>query len=474
MLGIVVIGGGLAAATAVTELREQGFDGPITLLAEEEHTPYERPPLSKAVLLGEKEPESAIVKPTSWYDEHDVDLRVGTSVDRIDREAHQVHAGGEVFDYDKLLIATGARPRRLAMADDSGAPVSYLRTMDDSTRLRALFRPGLRLGIIGGGWIGLEVASAARNAEAAVTVLESLELPLLRVLGPEVAQVFADLHEEHGVRLITGAEITEITFDAPDIEVTLADGVTAIFDQLVVGVGVQPNVELAEAAGITVDDGIRTDDHLRSSDPDVFAAGDVASADHPVLGSPVAGRALGHRHPARQGGRGQPRGRRRRRGRPALLLHRPVRLRHGVRRQPRSGRIRPGDPARRRTGQELHRVVAQGRPGRGRHAGQRLGRDRPGPPDRRERPSTPTGWPTSPSPSARSKSADARAGRGSRRTPRPRSRGGRTDPTGRRATRRRAHSGTGSAETSPGRCRAGPPPTWPVRGPSPAGRGPLR
>ena len=120
-----------------------------------------------------------------------------------------------------------------------------------------------------------------------MTVLESLELPLLRVLGPEVAQVFADLHEEHGVRLITGAEITEISFDAPDIEVTLADGVTAIFDQLVVGVGVQPNVELAEAAGITVDDGIRTDDHLRSSDPDVFAAGDVASADHPVLGRPL-------------------------------------------------------------------------------------------------------------------------------------------------------------------------------------------
>jgi 3-phenylpropionate/trans-cinnamate dioxygenase ferredoxin reductase subunit len=284
---IVVIGGGLAAATAVTELREQGFDGPVTLLAEEEHTPYERPPLSKAVLLGEKEPESAIVKPTAWYDEHDVDLRVGTTVGRIDRQAHQVHAGGQVFDYDKLLIATGARPRRLAMADESGAPVSYLRTMDDSSRLRTLLRPGLRLGVIGGGWIGLEVASAARNAEAAVTVLESLELPLLRVLGPEVAQVFADLHEEHGVRLIAGAEITEISYDAPDIEVTLADGVTAIFDHLVVGVGVQPNVELAEAAGITVDDGIRTDDHLRSSDPDVFAAGDVANADHPVLGRPL-------------------------------------------------------------------------------------------------------------------------------------------------------------------------------------------
>ena len=307
--GIVVIGGGLAAATAVTELREQGFDGPITLLAEEEHTPYERPPLSKAVLLGDKEPESAIVKPTSWYDDHDVDLRVGTRVDRIDREAHQVHAGGEVFDYDKLLIATGARPRRLAMADDSGAPVSYLRTMDDSTRLRALFRPGLRLGIIGGGWIGLEVASAARNAEAAVTVLESLELPLLRVLGPEVAQVFADLHEEHGVRLITGAEITEITFDAPDIEVTLADGVTAIFDQ--------SRSRRGRAAQRRARRGGRHHRRRRHPDrrpPAQLRPGRLRGRRRRQRGpsgarTPVAGRALGHRHPARQGGRGQPCGR---------------------------------------------------------------------------------------------------------------------------------------------------------------------
>jgi 3-phenylpropionate/trans-cinnamate dioxygenase ferredoxin reductase component len=283
---IVVIGGGLAAATAVSELREQGYDGPITLLAEETHAPYERPALSKAVLLGEAEPESAIVKELTWYAEHDVDLRLGTAVDRIDRDGRRVHAGGESFDYDRLLIATGARPRRLAMADDSGAPVSYLRTMDDSERLRALFRPGLRLGIVGGGWIGLEVAAAARAADAEVTVLESLELPLLRVLGPEVAAVFADLHREHGVSLVTEAQIAGIRQVDTDIEVTLADG-SHTFDHLVVGVGVQPNTELAEAAGITVDDGIRTDDRLRTSDPDVFAAGDVASADHPVLGRPL-------------------------------------------------------------------------------------------------------------------------------------------------------------------------------------------
>jgi len=284
---IVVIGGGLAAATAVSELRGQGFDGPITLFAEEAHPPYERPPLSKAVLLGEAEPESVIVNPTGWYDEHAVDLRTGTAVERIDRAAKQVLVGDEAFDYDLLLIATGARPRHLAVADDSGAPVSYLRTIDDSARLKALFRPGLRLGIVGAGWIGLEVASAARNADAAVTVFESLGLPLLGVLGPEVAQVFADLHTQHGVRLITGARITAVRYQRPDIEVTLADGTTAIFDRLVVGVGVQPNIELGEAAGLTIDNGIRTDDHLRTSDPAVLAAGDVANADHPVLGRPL-------------------------------------------------------------------------------------------------------------------------------------------------------------------------------------------
>ncbi len=284
---IVVIGGGLAAATAVTQLRESGFAGPVTLLAEEAHPPYERPPLSKSVLLGEKEPDSAIVKDPSWYAENDVELRTGTRVDRIDRAARRVHAGGEAFDYDRLLIATGARPRALALADDSGAPISYLRTIDDSTALRAMLRTSFRLGVIGGGWIGLEAAAAARTSRAEVTVLESLELPLVRVLGPEVAQVFAGLHREHGVDLRTGVEVTGIAANGDAVDVVLGTGETLTFDHLLVGVGVQPNTELAEAAGLVVDNGIRTDAHLRTSDDAIWAAGDVANADHPVLGRPL-------------------------------------------------------------------------------------------------------------------------------------------------------------------------------------------
>lgn len=281
---IVVVGGGLAAATAVKELRGSGFAGPITLLAEEAHPPYERPPLSKSVLLGEKEADSAIVEAREWYAEHDVDLRTGTRADRIDRAARTVHAGAEAFAYDRLLVATGARPRRLPLVDASGAPASYLRTMDDSTRLRGLFRPGLRLAVIGGGWIGLEVAAAARNADVEVTVLEALELPLVRVLGTEVAGVMAAMHREHGVDLRTGVQVTAIDTAADGTRLTLADGSTLVADHLLVGVGVEPNTELAEAAGLLVDNGIRTDKHLRTPDDAVFAAGDVANVEHPVLG----------------------------------------------------------------------------------------------------------------------------------------------------------------------------------------------
>jgi len=282
---IVVVGGGLAAGTAVVELRERGFDGEITLLADEAHPPYERPPLSKSVLLGEKDAGSAILKEPAWYADHAVDLRTGTHVESLDLDGHRVLAAGESIPYDRLLLATGARPRPLALADESGASVGYLRTMDDSVDLRRRFRDGFRLGVVGGGWIGLEAAAAARTSGAEVTVLESLDLPLLRVLGPEVAGVMAELHREHGVDLRTGAEITGIKRDGDEVQVSLADGSTLTVDHLLVGVGVQPNTEIAEAAGLIVDNGIRVDRHLRTSREDVFAAGDVANADHPVLGT---------------------------------------------------------------------------------------------------------------------------------------------------------------------------------------------
>jgi 3-phenylpropionate/trans-cinnamate dioxygenase ferredoxin reductase component len=284
---IVVVGGGLAAGTLVTQLRERGHEDPVVLITDEAHPPYERPPLSKDLLLGKGEPADAAVHEREWYAEHGVDLRTGTAVSTIDRDGRRVQAGDEWVDYDTLVLATGARPRRLPLADDSGVPVVYLRTLDDSLALREHLTKGNRIGIIGGGWIGLEVASAARQHGADVTVLESLDLPLLRVLGPEVAQVFADLHREHGVDLRTGVQVTSIAPSGGGARVTLGDDGAIDVDLLVVGVGVEPNTGLAEAGGIEIDNGIRTDSHLRTGDEHIYAIGDVANADHPVLGRPL-------------------------------------------------------------------------------------------------------------------------------------------------------------------------------------------
>jgi len=284
---LVVVGGGLAAGTLVTRLRERGHDGDVVLLTEEAHAPYERPPLSKDLLLGKAEPGDAAVNDEGWYSEHGVDLRTSTAVTAVDAAGRRVQAGGDWLDYDELVLATGSRPRHLPLADDSGAPVFYLRTLDESLALRERLSEGARLAVVGGGWIGLEVASAARQRGAEVTVLETLDLPLLRVLGPEVAQVFADLHREHGVDLRTGVQVTGVASRADGATVALGDGSSFDVDALVVGVGIRPNVELAEAAGLLVSDGVRTDARLLTSDPHVHAIGDVANADHPRLGHPV-------------------------------------------------------------------------------------------------------------------------------------------------------------------------------------------
>lgn len=288
--GVVIIGGGLAAGRLVSELRERGHSGPVTVLAGESHPPYERPPLSKGYLLGQDPIEKALVNAPEWYAEHDVDLRTGVGAEAIDPAARRVIAGGESVPYDELVIATGARPRHLGLADDSGAEVHYLRTWDDAVRLRGALTAGTRVVVIGGGWIGLEAAAAAREHDASVTVLESADLPLLRVLGSEVAEIFAGLHREHGVDLRTGVQVTSIRAETGRDGTTLVDfggGESVTADVLLVGVGVSPATELAEAAGLTVGDGIRTDDHLRTSAEHVWAIGDVAEADHPVLGFPL-------------------------------------------------------------------------------------------------------------------------------------------------------------------------------------------
>jgi 3-phenylpropionate/trans-cinnamate dioxygenase ferredoxin reductase subunit len=281
----VVVGAGLAGAKGAEALREHGFGGRVVLLGAEAHRPYERPPLSKDYLMGKAEREKAFVHAQGWYAEHDIDLRQRSEVTAIDRGAHEVvTSAGDRLVYDKLLLATGSSPRRLPVPGADHGAVAYLRSIDDSERIKAALQPDARIAIIGAGWIGLEVAAAARAAGAQVTVLEGAALPLLRVLGPEVATVFADLHRAHGVDLRCEISVTGIeTDDDGAAVVRLGDGDGVAADLVVVGVGIAPNTALAEEAGLKVDNGVAVDEHLRSSDADVFAAGDVANAYHPVL-----------------------------------------------------------------------------------------------------------------------------------------------------------------------------------------------
>jgi 3-phenylpropionate/trans-cinnamate dioxygenase ferredoxin reductase component len=287
--GIVIVGASLAGARAAEALREEGYGGPVVLVGAEDEIPYERPPLSKDYLMGKHGRDKMHVRPREWYDEHDVDLRLGTTVTAIDAAAHQVvlEGGGRV-GYDKLLLATGSSPRRLPVPGADLGGVLYLRTVADSDRIRAAIEAASRVAVIGAGWIGLETAAAARTAGAEVTVLEAAELPLLRVLGREVAEVFARLHAERGVDLRFGVQVAEITgANGKANGVRLADRTRVDADVVIVGIGIAPNTELATAAGLTVDNGIVTDARLRTSDPDIFAAGDVANAFHPLVGKHI-------------------------------------------------------------------------------------------------------------------------------------------------------------------------------------------
>jgi 3-phenylpropionate/trans-cinnamate dioxygenase ferredoxin reductase component len=285
----VIVGASLAGAKAAETLRAEGFDGPVVLIGEESDRPYERPPLSKDYLLGKAERESLYVHPREWYAEHDVDLRLGVAVTAIDRAAHEVSlADGSKAGYARLLLATGSSPRRLSLPGADLDGVLYLRSAGDSDRIKTAFQGAARVAVIGAGWIGLETAAAARAAGAEVTVLEMADLPLLRVLGRQVAQVFADLHRDNGVDLRCGVQISEITGRGGKAAgLRLADGSHVEADVVIVGVGITPNVQLASAAGLEVDNGIWVDAQLRSSDPDIFAAGDVANALHPLLGKHV-------------------------------------------------------------------------------------------------------------------------------------------------------------------------------------------
>lgn len=280
----IIIGASLAGAKAAESLREDGFEGRIVLIGAEAELPYERPPLSKDLLTGEFDRTKAHVHDAAWYEEHKIDLRLGARATALDAGAHQVTLeNGDTLQYDKLLLATGSVVKPLRVPGADGPNVRYLRTIEESAALDQAITADTRLVVIGGGWIGLEVAAAARGRGANVTVIEIDSLPLRAVLGDEVAEVFAGLHRDKGVDLRVGTGVREIR----DKAVVLDDGTEIPADEVVVGVGVRPATELAESAGLAVDGGVLVNASLQTSDPDIYAAGDVARIEHPTLNTRI-------------------------------------------------------------------------------------------------------------------------------------------------------------------------------------------
>jgi 3-phenylpropionate/trans-cinnamate dioxygenase ferredoxin reductase subunit len=277
----VIVGAGLAGAAAAQELRSQGFEGRIVLLGAEPHPPYERPPLSKEYLRGEQD-KPALVHPEPWYAEQEIELRAGTRVVSVDPAGPAVELeGGERIDADGVLLATGGSPRRLP--GDASDRILYLRTLEDADRIRVALGRG-RLVVIGAGFIGAEVAASARAKGVDVTVLEMAPVPLLRALGEDVGEIYGRIHREEGVDLRTGEGVESVEESDGGVLVRTTEGAVIEADAVVVGVGIAPNVELAEAAGRAVSNGVDVDAALRTSSPDVFVAGDIANHDHPLFG----------------------------------------------------------------------------------------------------------------------------------------------------------------------------------------------
>ncbi|MDF3288295.1 NAD(P)/FAD-dependent oxidoreductase [Streptomyces silvisoli] len=291
----VIVGAGLAGAKAAETLRAEGFTGRVILIGDERDHPYERPPLSKGYLLGKDDRDSVFVHEPAWYASADIELHLGQPVVHLDRVARTVTLGdGTALTYDKLLLTTGAEPRRLHIPGTDLAGVHHLRRLAHAERLRgvltSLGRDNGHLVIAGAGWIGLEVAAAAREYGAEVTIIEPESTPLYAALGPELGAVFADLHREHGVRFHFGAKLTEIVGqDGMVLAARTDDGEEHPAHDVLAAIGAAPRTALAEAAGLTLaaradGGGVAVDAALRTSDPDIYAAGDCAAAQHPTLG----------------------------------------------------------------------------------------------------------------------------------------------------------------------------------------------
>jgi 3-phenylpropionate/trans-cinnamate dioxygenase ferredoxin reductase subunit len=279
----VIVGGGLAGAKAAETLRTEGVEGRVVLVGAEASRPYERPPLSKGYLRGDQSfDEAAAVHPDGFYADNDIEWLPATTVTELDLGQRRViFESGERIAFDGLVLATGARPRRLRIDGAELEGVHYLREVGDSDALRSAIHAAVRVVVIGAGWIGAEVAASARQLGAEVAMIEVASVPLERVLGPEVGAVYRGLHADHGVELHLGTGVTSLEGHTSVTGVRLSDGQVVEGDVVVVGVGVMPAVELAESAGLHVDNGVVTDEYLATSAPFVFAAGDVANAFHP-------------------------------------------------------------------------------------------------------------------------------------------------------------------------------------------------
>ena len=284
----VIVGAGLAGAKAAETLRTEGFAGRVVLLGDEQERPYERPPLSKDYLRGETRADELFVHDHDFYDDHGIELVLGRTAVRLDTSTRDVTLDdGARLRYDRLLLATGAEPFRPGIPGGDLDGVLYLRSKKDSDALRERFQRGGAVVVVGAGWIGSEVAASARELGLDVTVIDPLSVPLERVLGRAVGAVYHDLHSDHGVSMLMGASVDAFLGDEVVERVRTRDGREIPCDLAVVGVGARTRTRLAAQAGITVDDGVLVDQYLQSSDPGVFAAGDVANAAHRHIGGRV-------------------------------------------------------------------------------------------------------------------------------------------------------------------------------------------
>jgi 3-phenylpropionate/trans-cinnamate dioxygenase ferredoxin reductase subunit len=281
----IIVGANLCGGRAAETLRQEGFDGRVALIGAEPERPYERPPLSKEFLRHETERERVFLRPPEFYAEQEIELRLGVRASAVDlRERAVVLETGERLRFDKLLIATGGRVRRLAVPGAELEGVYYLRTIGDCERIASELAPGRRVVVIGAGFIGAEVAASARTTGLEVTVLEGGQVPLARALGPEMGRIYGDIHREHGIDLRLSTRIERLEGSGQVERVMTSDGEAVGCDFVVVGIGIDPDTALAEGTGIEVGNGIIVDEHCRTNVDGVFAAGDVANFPNPILG----------------------------------------------------------------------------------------------------------------------------------------------------------------------------------------------